>query len=315
MKVSAYNLSSPLVSLAVFLISLAVGPYYLGGDQLHYRRVYDELAHLGLVDGYIFYANSLDSKEFVHFFLSFVASRHIDKDIFMSVSNAILAYASMQLCRKWEASVLVAALIPLTNFYFYVMYFSAERLKFGFIFLVLALTYTHRPVRFYSLSFLAIVSHAQTTLVYLSVAFRIAAEKFLRLAQVGKFNPRFIVLVFLGALPVLLMREQFISKIGSYYELRSLEELYRVIVFFGLSLWYARNKIQPALIFVPIILATIFVGGDRVNMLGYFMFMYFGLSYRRGLNAGVLGLIIYFAFKSNLFVLDVIANGTGFDVE
>lgn len=75
-------------------------PLYTGGDQSIYRRVYEALPYLGLTEGFSFYSRSLSSREFVHFFLSWVASHFVDKDLFIAFSNAILAYVTMSLFQK-----------------------------------------------------------------------------------------------------------------------------------------------------------------------------------------------------------------------
>ena len=84
----------------VLLLSLLIMPLYTGGDQSIYRRVYEALPYLGLTEGFSFYSRSLSSREFVHFFLSWVASHFVDKDLFIAFSNVILAYVTMSLFQK-----------------------------------------------------------------------------------------------------------------------------------------------------------------------------------------------------------------------
>ena len=133
-----------LVVFFVFVGSLYIGPLYVLGDQVHYRSVYENLAELSLVDGYIYYNSALDSLEFVHFFLSWLASRFLDKDLFVAIANALLAWVAFGVFQKWKASVFIAVLLVLTNYYLIAMYFSAERLKFGFIFLGLSFLYIEK---------------------------------------------------------------------------------------------------------------------------------------------------------------------------
>jgi hypothetical protein len=65
--------------------------------------------------------------------------------------------------------------------------------------------------------------------------------------------------------------------------------------------------------FIPLIFATILVGAERINMLGYVVFLYHGLQYKGGRNLGVILTMIYFTFKSVGFVLEFIEIGHGFD--
>jgi hypothetical protein len=66
-----------------------------------------------------------------------------------------------------------------------------------------------------------------------------------------------------------------ISKFNSYYDdLRGVSELARVFVFLILALYYAREKVEALLVFIPSVFTVILVGG-RVNVLAYFVFLYF----------------------------------------
>jgi hypothetical protein len=38
------------------------------------------------------------------------------------------------------------------------------------------------------------------------------------------------------------------------------------------------------------------VGGDRVNLFGYFLFLFFALPVRKGFNFGVIATLVYFGF-------------------
>src|SRR6266702_2996561 len=86
----------------VLLISLSIMPFYTHGDQTYYRRAYEELPGLSLTKGYFFYSQCLGSREYVHFFLSWVASRFVEKDVFIAFFNAIFAYVAMSLFQKWK---------------------------------------------------------------------------------------------------------------------------------------------------------------------------------------------------------------------
>ena len=143
------------VIAVVFFGSLYIGPFYILGDQLHYREIYKNLSEFGLVDGYVYYTSTIDSLEFVHFFFSWLASSHLEKDLFIALANGVLAWISLTLFQKWKASLFIAAFLVVTNYYFIAMYFSAERLKFGFIFVGLSFIYLDRVKLFYTFSFLA----------------------------------------------------------------------------------------------------------------------------------------------------------------
>ncbi|WPC06774.1 hypothetical protein SBP02_08520 [Pseudomonas benzenivorans] len=299
-----------LVVFFVFVGSLYIGPHYVLGDQVHYRGVYENLAKLSLVDGYIYYNSALDSLEFVHFLLSWSASRFLDKDLFIAIANALLAWVAFGVFQKWKASVLIAALLVLTNYYLIAMYFSAERLKFGFVFLGLSFLYIEKVKHFYVFSFIALVTHAQTLIVYFSLFFRVLFSQLSKVVSSGKISKMFLAVMVLLLVPVALMSGQLISKFNSYYDgLRGVSELARIFVFLILALYYARKKVEVLLVFIPLVFTVILVGGDRVNVLAYFVFLYYALPVNKGFNIGVLLTGLYFAFGSFEYVSNIFEYG------
>lgn len=302
----------------VFLLSFLIMPFYINGDQSLYRKVYETLPDFGLTEGFLFYSRSLGSQEFVHFFLSWVASRFVDKDLFIAFSNAILAYVSMSLFRKWQASVIMAFLLVLTNFYFLVIYFAAERLKFGFMFLALSLIYIDQIKRFYGFAVLALISHVQVLIVYGAILFNIFVRGILKLFRTGKVAKSWLLLFlvpFLFLPPLLLGGEFFLAKLVSYYSVRDfadLTELAKILVFLLLALWYSKKKSETIIMFIPIVIAVFLIGGFRVNLFGYFFVLYYGLQFRGGWNFGVLTTSVYFAYSSINFLVNVIQHGDGF---
>lgn len=294
------------------MLSIVISPFYIAGDQVHYVAVYERLSELDIVEAFKFYSSSLSSVELVHFLLSWLASRVVEKDIFVAISNSVLAYATILLFRKWRVSPLITVLFLFTNFYWLVLYFSAERLKFGILFLFLSMSCLGRYKSFYPLAFLSIVSHVQVSLIYASLLFQMIFKKLLRFFVTGFLSKITIMLFILFLLTLVVMREQIVTKFNAYFEYRGLAELLKVFVFLGLALWYSRKRFETVLIFVPIIVATLLLGGERVNMLGYFVFLYYALPVNRGLNIGVLVTSLYFMFSSFWYLRNIFAYGDGF---
>ncbi|MCY1308533.1 hypothetical protein D9M70_585480 [compost metagenome] len=128
--------------------------------------------------------------------------------------------------------------------------------------------------------------------------------------SIGKVSRVFLVVIILLLLPVSLISGQLISKFNSYYEgFRGVEELARVFAFLLLALYYAGKKTEVLLIFTPLIVTVMLVGGDRVNVLAYFVFLYYALSVRGGVNFGVLLTGLYFAAGSFEYVSNIFEYG------
>ena len=296
----------------VLLLSLLIMPFYTDGDQGVYRKVYKALPDLGLTEGFLLYSVTLTSKEVVPFFLYWVASRFVDKDLFIAFLNAILAYAIMSLFQKWRVSVTIAFLLLLTNFYFLVLYFAAERLKFGFIFLALSLIYIDHVKRFFGFATLALISHVQIIIVYVSMLFNFIVMQINKLFRTGKVSKKLLLVVPFLFIPLLLAENQVISKFQSYYSERTLTELAKIFAFLLLALWYSKKKMETFIVFIPMVIIVYMVGGERVNMLGYFTFLYYGMQYKRGWNMGVMATSAYYAYTSIDFVINIVKHGNGF---
>lgn len=296
----------------VFLLSLIIMPFYTNGDQIVYRKIYTALPNYSLTKGFLFYTQHIASTEFVHFFLSWIASHFVGKDLFIAFSNAVLAYVIMSLFLKWKASVTVAFILILSNFYFLGLCFAAERLKFAFIFLALSMIYIDQIKRFYGFIILAVVSHVSIAIVYISALFNVFVRQILKLFRTGKVSKSKLLAIPFLFIPILLVKNQMISKFLIYYKSGSLTDLGRISVFLLLALWYSKKKSETIILFVPIVIAVFLVGGFRVNMFGYCIFLYYGLQFRGGWNFGVLATSIYFAYSSTIFLINIIQHGDGF---
>jgi len=289
----------------VLLISYFVMSSATGGDIYYYKLVYDDLPDYQLFDGFLFYYNWISSTEFGHYLLVWIVSRLIDHNTFISFSNAIFAYVAMSVFRKWKASFTISFLIVLTNFYFYVMYFSTERLKIGFIFLALSFLYSNKLKSVCGFAFLASVTHIQSIMVYMSVIFSRCYVIIVKLFKSGK-TFKYVIAFPLLLLPVLLFREHIFLKFQAYYHETDLTDFVRIILFFLLAILYSKNKMETALLFFPIFISVFLFGGDRINIIGYFIFLYYGLQFRRGWNFGVLITSGYFAYMTINFCINVL---------
>ncbi len=305
-----------ILVISVFLLTMLISPYYIYGDQETYHNIYAQLQGLSLRDGYAFYILHLDSKEIIHFFISWLASNQgVDKDLLMACFNAIFAFVSVKLMRKLNASIWIIALLLLTNFYFYILYFAGERLKFGFLFLFFALVYTKR---FYIFSLLSILSHSQMIIIYISILAKVFSNRMSHIFSIKMTKKNLFVIVIL--LPIIIfmifsiLSGHLVSKFQHYNELREhgLVDIVKIFVLFVLTLWYSKNKREVVFIFVPLIIAAYLVGGERVNMMGYFIFLYYALPIRKGFNIGVLITSFYFLFVTYGFVLKILEHGNGF---
>lgn len=305
------------VSLIVFVFSLLLSQIYTGGDQFGYHNAYSLVEGLGLRDGLVMYKENVSSADYIHFLLIFLASNlGIDKNVLMALSNGFLAFVALKLLKKWEVDFRVSCLIILTNYYFLVFYFAAERLKFGFLFLVLSLLYLDKPRQSYVLAFLSILSHFSMLLICAALWMN---DFFSKLSIKGETQFKGLLLSFLALTPPLFLawhESNIISwKLGTYMGLKenptvmSFMPLGALLLLTGI---YAKNMRKSLILFAPLVVGVAFLGGSRVNMLAYFIFLGFGLRVNAGLNAGVFITSVYFFYKSTGFVANILEHGHGF---
>jgi len=298
-----------IVAILVFLLSLVIAPYYIAGDQAVYREVYASLPDFDFFGGLVFYAVNLSSEEFIHFVLGWLASPYVNHDVFISFFNGIFAYIVLSLFQKWGASFPIAVAIIFTNYYLFVLYFPAERLKFGFLFLSLSLIHIDSKKCFVYLC-LAMFAHVQTIILYCSIFSSYLVKTVLR----KKSSKLIYFLPFILAFPLYLMSNQIIDKylVYSTHFSSGILGVWKLAVFFLLSMHYSKDKRETVLIFASLMVAVFLLGGERINIFGYFVFLYYGLQFKGGRNYGVAITSVYYAYGSLIFIFNVFVYGTAF---
>lgn len=296
----------------VFVFSVWLSRLYVGGDQVYYITIYESLPRYGFIEGFGYYNAVVSSLEPVHYFFSWIFSHFLDKDYFVAASNVFLAHSALLWCKKKDVSVPVALLLVTANFYFLVMYFAAERLKFGMIFFLYSLCFFDFYKRSAVLAFFAVISHVQIFVFYAAIMVAFYSEEFHKAFVTRKISPNVFAALFFGGILVLVMYDQLAKKIVAYYSLRDFSELIKILIFFVGSLFYTNNKKAIVVVFFFLIVAVFLFGGKRINMVGFFVFLYCGLGFRGGVNLGVLIVTAYFSVASYDFVADIIDHGNGF---
>ena len=308
-----FHLNCCVIFIAVFIISYILSQFYNDGDQRNYILVYNTLPTMNITEGKAFYTKFLTSSELVHFTLVSFFSRIVEKEIFVSLFNSILAYGAMILFRKWKIKFTVSAITVLTNYYIYILYLPAERLKFGFLFLIFALLYVDNRKKFLVFSVLSMNAHFQMIIQYSSLLFEFIFSKLKLLIFEMKLS-----LPLLGALIVPLIifiafPDHFFHKINHFISnSNGISEIYKGLIFFVGAFIYSKDKKQTIFLFIPLIIAAYFLGGSRVNMIIYFVFLYFTFPVNNGFNLAVIVSTLYFGYKNILFLNKVVLYGNGF---
>ena len=305
------------VGLTVLIISLIISSLYTGGDQIGYKNAYSLIEGLGIREAFPIYDHNVSSPEYMHFLITYIGvNAGISKDILMSVLNGLLAACSFKIFKLWGVDYRVSCLIIFSNFYFLVLYFAAERLKIGFIFLTFSLLHVKKPFKSYALAIFSIWSHFSLLFIYSAAWIH---EFYGNSSLKTPPGERKKLLMFLLIIPPLVFvfyeSKMLFWKLGTYVQQNanfSLMGIMPIVIIILMSGVYARDLLKSFFVFAPITIFIIIMGGSRLNMLAYFIFLSFALRVNGGINLGVLISSLYMLYKSIGFMSNVLDHGHGF---
>lgn len=299
----------------IFLITIILAGFYTAGDQVHYSDAYTNVYKLAFIDAYNFYGNRLSSQEFVHFFLIWSLGEYIEKNTLMSIANGIFAYLATIIMLRLKANKFIVLSILIFSFYPLVLFLAAERLKFGFIlfFLSIVLYQDRREKLAILASAISITAHIQLLINYLSILFGYFIHLTNDFLKKGALDKKIIFIPLLGGLSLYLMSEQIAVKLEAHIDGFTLIDIIKVVILFSLTLFYKQEKpLTIAYLFIPLLIATMLMGADRIVFFGYFIFLYYGLQVNGGVNIGVVATLLYGFYKTSIFLFSLFSYGYGF---
>lgn len=302
-----------IVIVFIFCMSLYIGSYYVNGDQLHYIAFYNAIPFISSYTNLLhIYRAMLSSNAYSYLFIMyFFANIGLNHLLVVAILNSLLAYSMLLLFQTWKVNKFVYIIFIVTNFYILVLFFAAERLKVGFLFFIFSMLYYKKPLKFIFFTSLSIMGHAQMVILYSAIFFEKVANKFFKYKNI-KFNWRIFLSIIIVIFSLLAMSKQIEIKLHSYNNVYGVEGYYKSIIFLFMALWYSNNKRETIFIFLPLFFAIYFVGDIRINMFSYFIFLYYALRVKNGLNFGILITSLYFLMESIIFLYKIFTYGNGF---
>ena len=122
--------------------------------------------------------------------------------------------------------------------------------------------------------------------------------------------PLFLVFIFISYLN--LLQDNILLKFESYNSAQVITDFIRLGIFFIISLAYSTNYKENIIIFIPLVIGILLFGDERVNMIGYVYCLYYLISYKNGVNVGMIALTVYLLYSNILFIQKIIQYGNGF---
>jgi hypothetical protein len=305
LKVSKYSLIKPFIFLYVFFITIYLEELFINGDQLHYRFFYEGIANLDFLEAYFFQIATLGTYEPGYFVVTYIFSNllNLEKSIFVLTINLYLTYTILNWLEKYKVSIIVIFLL-FVNFYLFVLFFSAERLKLALTFFLLSFTYYNHFIR-NSFQLLYLFTHVQLILLFISRVF----QSFLKEKNLIKLFLSLTMFI----LVIVLLKDHILMKIEHYLQTIDIVGTTKIVIFLFLSIYYRSSKlVEIIIVFTPLIIGALLFGSDRITILAYFIFIYYTIKIHNGLNLAIIITSIYFAIKGWFFIENILLFGDGF---
>lgn len=311
------HLQLVVLSVVFFLYSFVLISNYTEGDQYHYRALYDALSNVGfwdVLDVSRVYVNASDP---LSFYILWGGSRlGVDKDIFISTANVVLLSCLYLLGRRYRVNYFIMLML-MSNFYIVVLMTGAERLKFAFIFIFLAVLVRWKYGKLILL-LSSVFSHLQSIILLVAGGAGYFAARISENMRRGSLRKSVVLGGFLAALVgvvvVISVFDSVEAKAEAYMGNAGVLELVQIALFFGAGLIFLKNKIQFTITMFPLLVAAFILGGNRVNMiavvLGVFLFWREGKANHPFMYA----IMLYFSIKGLLFIENIMKYGNGFYV-
>lgn len=309
-----------LVAVGVYLISAILMPMYQLGDQEFYRKFYELAEGASFSQAFELAWLTLSSGEFGYPALVWFFSGILDKDVFVSISNAFLAVVFLRVGRRLGGNLLLLVLVVLTNFYLYVLYFGAERLKYAVLFALLGFLVwqkTGSRLRGAFFGVLGVLFHSQI-LILIASFFSFFLVDFFRQFLRPKILAAFFLFLGIASVLAFYLQDYWLLKLVAYGEGRDpfdIMHLSKVILISALIFYYSKYSGRVLLAMIPFFVANAFVGSSRILILMYFVLMFYGLRVRGGMSFGLILVNLYFSLQSIDFVANIMSFGSGFPLE
>ena len=289
--------------LFIFLFSLYIAPFHINGDQVHYLAAYEEMRGSSLNDGFMVYQSYIFTEEPIHFLISwFFSNIGVSKNITMAFFNSILVilFAKILLIKKYPYWLI---LILLFNSYVMVLLFTLERNKIALIFIFMLVVYKK-----FLLYIPALFSHASTIILLLPSFFLNFWDR-----RKSTFSKNIYILFFIILFLICLnfLFHHLSEKLLAYADPELSDGMPPLLLFiiFSLALAFTKNKKNVLIFFGPLLILYFFIGPTRLNMYGFFLYLYLSNARNKYFQA-VTGLIgVYMLFKSFIYIDMVITSG------
>lgn len=300
-----------------FFISYVISPFHIAGDQVHYNKVYNSVRGEDVFTARQIYLRYIFSFEYLHFGLVWIFSNlGFDKVFIMSILNSAVAvlFARFLLIKSYNPIVVVILLF--SNVYLYAMFFTLEKLKVAFLFLLLAVNFRSK---FWVL--LSCLTHIQVAFVFFSWLISQFLDRFLASRGVIFNSLSLFKFLFFAGFSLFFfsfLKVYIFSKFAFYsadFGLSGFYDISLAALIGSIAFFFSGFRAVCFFYFLILCFAIIAVGPERLNMFAVFGFLFFtryrNFSERNGFFfvLCLLVLSVFLALKSYHYLKLVIVFG------
>ncbi len=238
-----------------------------------------------------------------------------DRIEYLSCWNAAMLSVIGYVLLRYRASVLFS-LFVFSNYYLIVLLASAERLKFAYLFFILA--FAGGGVKWKgTLSIMSVFAHTQAVVQFISAALYYFIEN-----RVAIFASRWKMLAFAIGFPAVFGATAYfilnnagdvISQKAEFYgsESQGLIEVVQWVLILACGLVVFDKRVQFFFGMLPMGVLTALYG-NRINVATFAFFCALALAQRKTRHPFVLLVMAYMSFKTIGFIINTLNTGQGF---
>lgn len=318
MVITQKNLYTILCVLFAIILSVILFPLYVNGDQIAYRGFFENCLtyEKDIKVKWYCYNGYLGSKEPGYFLIMNYLGSVFGGFYLNVIFNGFLVYLiSVLVCNNIKSNIerVFILLLMITNFYVLVLFFSAERLKFAFVFFMAFLVF--RGVKQKIFIIFSLLTHVQILILFISFYIRFIYDSNLSILRKNLIN--FIASVFLF-LFLVFNKNHLIYKINVYSTLvqevdSGFLSLLKVSVIYFITL-FSYPRLSVILAGIPILISAYFLGSSRIMMLMFLFYFFVIILLKKKTDILFYLILFYFSFKSFDFILNIISYGDGFNL-
>lgn len=302
MKISKSTFYGAIYAAIILILSVYVLPFYIWGDQIFYRMFYEDcfIWNEGQKDCY---TSTLGTSEPGYFYLVKFFHTFLDKDYFVAIANATIAFLLVKLIFKYYRKVWhrhIFIILVLLNYYILILFFSAERLKFAALLILIATLIQGRSKILFILA--SLFTHIQIVFLAIPLFIPKFINKNLSILKKIAYSVATTAL-FIGVLFGL--KSHIMMKISAYSggDSSTTMGVLKTLFFVALTIFNVRN-IYPLLSGIPLLIAAYIFGGDRISIFAFILYLAYSIYYKAKMDVIMFIILIYFAYTG----LDIIQN-------